>query len=645
MIEGQTVATREVDWAGDRPGPVQGRRARRPAAAPHGRPKTSGDYGPILAHPSRVLFLDIETTGLSRFYDHLTVIGWEMDGEYAAWVAGDDASDFLEALAQARSIVTFNGSTFDLPFLAAAFGDLSWPPHHIDLRYACRRIGLTGGQKVIETTLSISCREEARDIDGAMAVLLWHRYLRGDAGALSSLIAYNRADVRAMAHILDHVVAQKLIGDLPGLQPHHAFAAAPDRRRGRGAPDATPPPPPVHLRPTVDFGAVFGGTAAENATVVGVDLTGSEKRPSGVCTLRGRHAETATMSTDDEIVALVAAAAPDLVSIDSPLCLPVGRTVVTDDDPNRASAGILRQSERTLKRRGINVYPCLLPSMQRLTARGIALAGRLRSLGVPVIECYPGAAQDIIGVPRKGAGLEFLTQGMVDFGIRGRFADGGATHDELDAVTCSMVGLFHLAGRSEGLGGDGEEPMIVPSLAADGALVVGVSGRMFAGKTTAARALERLGFAYTRISAVIEDEHRRRWPDQEPTRASMQELGLELHRTRGQRWLCARAIERAGSIYGRIVVDGLRWAEDSGYLRERFGGKFTHLHVRAPLAARTERARAAGREGELETSEAHEVESGIPALADLADATVDNDGTIAALERTIGRSFGRTNAG
>jgi predicted nuclease with RNAse H fold len=45
-----------------------------------------------------------------------------------------------------------------------------------------------------------------------------------------------------------------------------------------------------------------------------------------------------------------------------------------------------------------------LPSMQGLTRRGMALAVRLRDLGVPVIESYPGAAQDIMGIPRKRSG-------------------------------------------------------------------------------------------------------------------------------------------------------------------------------------------------------------------------------------------------
>ena len=61
------------------------------------------------------------------------------------------------------------------------------------------------------------------------------------------------------------------------------------------------------------------------------------------------------------------------------------------------------------------------------------LAERFRSLGIPVIESYPGAAQDIMGIPRKGAGVEYLRQGLADFGVRGSFVDNTVSHDELDA--------------------------------------------------------------------------------------------------------------------------------------------------------------------------------------------------------------------
>jgi predicted nuclease with RNAse H fold len=411
------------------------------------------------------MFLDIETTGLSRHYDYITLVGYEFAGEYHVWLPGSDESHFRTALGRSTSLVTFNGSGFDLPFLDATFEALPWPKHHVDLRYACRRIGHSGGQKAIEQALHINCRSGIETVDGAMAVILWHRYLRGDKSALRQLIDYNRADVRAMAHILDHVLARASEKDLVSrmVELHH-FCAAPDIRVGLARSASELPEPTPLLRNVSTFRDLFAGTKAEHCKTIGLDLTGSEARASGFCFLDGSHAATATLNTDAEIIDAVLQSKPDLVSIDSPLCLPVGRVRVTDDDPARQSAGIMRVSERILKKRGINVYPCLIPSMQRLTARGMRIADDLRSRGVSVIECYPGAAQDIMGIPRKGAGEEWLKLGLSEFGISGDFKTQRLTHDELDAITCSLVGSFHIAGLTEALGGDGEEPMIVPKL-------------------------------------------------------------------------------------------------------------------------------------------------------------------------------------
>jgi predicted nuclease with RNAse H fold len=411
------------------------------------------------------MFLDIETTGLSKHYDYITLVGYGFAGEYHIWLPGQSDGHLRAALSRATSLVTFNGSGFDLPFLDGTFEGLLWPKHHVDLRYACRRIGLTGGQKVIEQILHIKCRDGIENVDGAMAVILWHRYLRGDKAALRQLIEYNRADVRAMAHILDHVLARASEKDLVSRMVElHSFCAAPDMCHGLAHADANLPDPSAHLRNVSTFSDLFNGTAAEHATIVGLDLTGSEARPSGFSILRGSRAETRVLTTDAKIIENVVNARPDLVSIDSPLCLPVGRTRVTDDDPARQSAGIMRISERMLKKRGINVYPCLLPSMQRLTERGMRLAVELRARGIEVIECYPGAAQDIMGIPRKGAGEEWLKLGLSEFGIDGIFLSQKVTHDELDAITCSLVGSFHVARMTEALGGEGEEPMIVPVL-------------------------------------------------------------------------------------------------------------------------------------------------------------------------------------
>lgn len=412
--------------------------------------------------PEKVLFLDIETTGLSHHYDEITIVGWSYGGRASTLVKGGDYMRLREDARNALAMVTFNGIRFDARFLKQEFPDVPLPTVHLDLMYLCRRVGLTGGQKAIERKLGLRIREDISQVDGFAAVLLWHRYLRGNADALELLIRYNRCDIAAMGAILDQVISR--LGVEPDLYSgavRFADWAAP---AGWRALPASLGPAPGHLKTAHTYNRLFAGTPSEHLRVVGVDLTGSEARPSGWALLEGCHAEVTLLASDDEIVERTVATKPTLVSIDSPLCLPTGRLTVEDTDQGRDRFGIMRQCERELKRRGINVYPCLLPSMQKLTARGMRLANRLREMGIPVIESYPGAAQDIMRIPRKGAGQEWLRLGLKEFGVLGAYADGRVSHDELDAITSALVGTFHWVGLSEALGSPEEPPLIIPKL-------------------------------------------------------------------------------------------------------------------------------------------------------------------------------------
>ena len=173
--------------------------------------------------------------------------------------------------------------------------------------------------------------------------------------------------------------------------------------------------------------------------VVGIDLTGSEKRPSGVATLYdGGKVVTERLKTDREIILWCRGDPPDVVSIDSPLSLP--------ENPDK----IYRDCELELRRRGIGVYWCLLPSMKALTLRGIALADKLRQEGHAVIESYPGAAQDILGIPRKKKGRGLLAKALTNYGVKGDLER--VSHDELDAITAAIVGQIYLGGSYEALG-------------------------------------------------------------------------------------------------------------------------------------------------------------------------------------------------
>jgi uncharacterized protein YprB with RNaseH-like and TPR domain/predicted nuclease with RNAse H fold/dephospho-CoA kinase len=601
-------------------------------------------YRIALGFPSQTLFLDIETTGLSRYYDTITLVGWSIDSKYSVYIKGGDDRALRAALIEAKAIVTFNGSLFDLPFVRQEFPGLSIPLAHIDLRFLARRVGLSGGQKVIEKEIGLERPKHLKDIVGEAAPLLWYKYRQGDLDSLKLLISYNHADIEGMKYIFD-IVTTRLIEQqhLPlSASSLYRFSEHPSRLRWPTT-NSTKSDEVIHIKhfhgrvgPLISLKDL--GLGATPLRVVGIDLTGSEARPTGWCLLDDEKAYTRRIETDEDIVRSTMEVRPKLISIDSPLSLPKGRLSVGDDDPGRRTFGITRYCERLLKKRGVNVYPSLIQSMQNLTARGIRLAERFRKLGVPVIESYPGAAQDIINIPRKRADLGLLKKGLNEFGIIGEFITTHVSHDELDAITSAIVGLFFMSGKFEALGNEDEEYLIVPEISSDndtwgGRVVVGLSGAISCGKTTAGRALELEGFKYGRYSLVLKDMLQQRGIP--VSRDSLQQIGEEVYNKHGQRWLGRELIKRLPSG-GDIVIDGLRHPEDHALLIETFGPDFLHIHINAPMDIRLARYLAdGGTEEEFEAAIKHPVESNVPKVAPLAHITISNVGSKEAFEAEV----------
>jgi predicted nuclease with RNAse H fold len=214
----------------------------------------------------------------------------------------------------------------------------------------------------------------------------------------------------------------------------------------------------------VDGAFVRGGDGmGSDACVVGLDLAGSPRRPTGYCVLRGRRVQVGHAFGDAEIVALVAAASPQLVAIDAPLALPAGRCCLRD---TCACAGRthFRVADAELRRLGIRFLPITLGPMRQLTLRGMQLKAVLEASGVAVIETYPGAAQDLWGIPRQ-RDVAGLRRGLARFRLQGLGRAVCSPH-MLDAVTCALVGQLYLAGQAWSLGSPREALMILPMPAA-----------------------------------------------------------------------------------------------------------------------------------------------------------------------------------
>lgn len=169
--------------------------------------------------------------------------------------------------------------------------------------------------------------------------------------------------------------------------------------------------------------------------VVGLDLAGSPNRNTGFCLLHRLLCSTSVLHTDEEIISETRMAGPDVVSIDAPLFLPKGRKSLEQRGPPH-----LRACDKELLRMKIRFFPITLGPMRMLTERGMRLRRIFEDDGFSVIEGYPGAVQDLLGMPRKQAGLEVLRSALIDFGVKGGIKKKDITGDELDAVTCARPG-------------------------------------------------------------------------------------------------------------------------------------------------------------------------------------------------------------
>jgi uncharacterized protein YprB with RNaseH-like and TPR domain len=153
------------------------------------------------------VFLDIETSGLTN-YDAITMVGLFDGISTKTMIKGInfEPNALKEELKKYKLVVTFNGSSFDLPFIKKRHPELLPNIPHLDLRHACAKVNLTGGLKEIEKTLGIRRSKIIERFYGGDAVTLWRMYrATGDKYYLNLLVEYNEEDVINLKTIAEHV--------------------------------------------------------------------------------------------------------------------------------------------------------------------------------------------------------------------------------------------------------------------------------------------------------------------------------------------------------------------------------------------------------------------------------------------------------
>jgi uncharacterized protein YprB with RNaseH-like and TPR domain len=153
-----------------------------------------------------VVFLDIETTGIS-LRSPITVVGIFDGTRMHTLVRGQNLTrrNLEGILSGASMMVTFNGSSFDVPMIETQFPGVVPRIPHVDLKHTLRRLGHTGGLKRIERELEIERDRRVEYMTGEDAVYLWRLWeRRGKKNALDLLIEYKSEDCRNLKTLADY---------------------------------------------------------------------------------------------------------------------------------------------------------------------------------------------------------------------------------------------------------------------------------------------------------------------------------------------------------------------------------------------------------------------------------------------------------
>lgn len=156
-------------------------------------------------------------------------------------------------------------------------------------------------------------------------------------------------------------------------------------------------------------------------------------------------------------------------------------------------------------------------------------------------------------------------------------------------------------------------------------MVVGVTGRIGAGKTSVARYLsEAHRFSYVRYSQVLSE-----WKAKDPdSKGHLQAIGWEVMGGGMQAELNARLIEQIPPT-SDCAVDGLRHPIDFDSLTKIFARRFYLLYIDCPQEIRWERLKARFADhAEFCRADSHPVEEQIETLRSKAFKSIDNDSTL-----------------
>ncbi|MDP3734455.1 MAG: ribonuclease H-like domain-containing protein [Nanoarchaeota archaeon] len=143
-------------------------------------------------------FVDIETDS----YGRITVVGIADSIMTKHFVRGInfESPSIKNELQKYTVIITFNGSSFDLPKLKKE--GLTLHHLHIDLKPLCINLGLKGGLKEVEKILQL---KRPAHLYGNPVDLWKSFHASGDREYLDLLLDYNREDCENLQNVMNYV--------------------------------------------------------------------------------------------------------------------------------------------------------------------------------------------------------------------------------------------------------------------------------------------------------------------------------------------------------------------------------------------------------------------------------------------------------
>ena len=167
------------------------------------------------------LYVDIETCGFAG--TPVFLIGMmridENDFHFELLLARNYVEEsaiicrFVECLAAAQTIVTFNGKSFDVPFLRerAAVHRIAWADEkpHLDLLHEARRAWKDALPDCKLQTLEayVLARSRRGDIPGAEIPAAYHEFVQtGDARQLADILHHNVLDLTTMGQLVSKLM-------------------------------------------------------------------------------------------------------------------------------------------------------------------------------------------------------------------------------------------------------------------------------------------------------------------------------------------------------------------------------------------------------------------------------------------------------